>query len=126
VQTEVKNEDVPRAIVAISLEGNEIVRICSGLCAVRWSMDGRSFFIYVIGGSQGRVMGLGWGTFVVPLAPGEIFPRLPSTGVTATADVLAIPGARQLESYVLPGMNGTVYAFDRPVVHRNLFRIPLQ
>ena len=125
-QTEVKNEDVPRAIVAISLENNKTVRICSGLCAVRWSMDGRSFFIYVIGGSQGRVMGLGWGTFVVPLAPGEIFPRLPSTGVTATADVLAIPGARQLESYVLPGMNGTVYAFDRPVVHRNLFRIPLQ
>ena len=115
--------DVPRGILAIPLGGGAPVRICSGLCVVRWSLDGKSMFFSVFGGSQGHL--LGWGTSIVPLAPGQMFPKLPSTGVASKADAAALPGAKPLDAFVLPGQNETIYAFSRTTVHRNLFRIPL-
>jgi Tol biopolymer transport system component len=60
VQAAIENEDVPRGILAIPLEGGTPFRICSGLCVVRWPMNGKSMILGVIGGSHGRM--LGWGT----------------------------------------------------------------
>jgi len=122
-QAPIENEDVPRGILAIPLEGGAPVRICSGLCVVRWSLDGKSMFFSVIGGSQGQV--LGWGTYTVPLAPGQMFPKLPPTGLASKAEAAALPGAKPLDAFVLPGQHETIYAFSRSTVHRNLFRIPL-
>ena len=122
-QVPIQNEDVPRGTLAIPLEGGPPVRICTGLCAVRWPLDGKSMFLTVIGGSQGYM--LGWGTFIVPLAPGLMFPKLPQAGVTSKADAAALPGARAVDNFVLPGENEGIYAFARITVHRNLFRVPL-
>ena len=122
-QAPIRNEDVPRGILAIPLEGGTPIRICSGLCVVRWPRDGKSMFLSVIGGSQGQM--LGWGTYIVPLAPGQVFPKLPPKGVASMADVTALPGAKSIDNFVLPGENAVVYAFSRTTVHRNLFRIPL-
>jgi eukaryotic-like serine/threonine-protein kinase len=124
VQAEVKNEDVPRGILAIPLEGGGApVRICSGLCGLRWPMDGKSIFLSVMGGSQGQTMG--WGTFLVPLAPGQAFPKLPTMGVASKADVAALPGAKSIDSFAQPGKTQETYAFSRATVHRNLFQILL-
>ena len=123
VQAEVKGEDVPRGIFAIPLDGGTPVRICSGLCVVRWSMDGKSLFLSVVGGSHGH--SFGWGTFIVPLAAGQMLPKLPPRGVASKADAEALPGARPTDLPALPGLTGKVYAYARQSVHRNLFRIPL-
>jgi len=122
-QAEVKNEDVPRGVLAIPLDNGPAIRLCSGLCFVRWAQDGKSVFISVIGGSQGHA--LGWGTYVVPLLAGQLFPKLPPIGIASKADVEALPGAKYMDSFGLPGETGDVYAFNRASVHRNLFQIPL-
>jgi len=122
-QAPIQNEDAPRGILAIPLEGGIPVRICTGLCVVRWSRDGKSMFLSVIGGSQGQM--LGWGTYIVPLTPGQVFPKLPPRGVASKADAAALPGAKSIDNFVLPGENEGIYAFNRTTVHRNLFRIPL-
>jgi serine/threonine protein kinase len=122
-QTPIQNEDVPRGILAIPVEGGSPVRICTGLCEVRWPLDGKSMFIAVIAGSQESMWN--WETFIVPLAPGQVFPKLPPQGVTSRADAAALPGAKSMENFVLPGETAGIYAFSRITVHRNLFRIPL-
>jgi hypothetical protein len=123
VQAAIENEDAPRGILAIPLEGGTPIRICTGLCVVRWPRDGKSMFLSVIGGSQGQM--LGWGTYIVPLATGQVFPKLPPTGIASKADAAALPGAKSVDSFVLPGLNEEIYAFSRTNVHRNLFQIPL-
>jgi hypothetical protein len=80
-------------------------------------------FIAVIAGSQESMWN--WETFIVPLAPGQVFPKLPPQGVTSRADAAALPGAKSMENFVLPGETAGIYAFSRITVHRNLFRIPL-
>jgi hypothetical protein len=52
-QVAIQNEDVPRGILAIPLEGGTPIRICSGLCVVRWPRDGKSMFLSVIGEARG-------------------------------------------------------------------------
>jgi serine/threonine protein kinase len=122
-QVEVKNEDVPRGVSVIPLDSGPTVRLCSGLCLVRWARDGKSVFISVIGGSQGHP--LGWGTYVVPIPPGQLLPKLPPTGIASKADAEMLPGAKYMDSFGLPGETGDIFAFTRTSVHRNLFQIPL-
>ena len=123
VQAAIENEDVPRGILAIPLEGGTPFRICSGLCVVRWPMNGKSMILAVIGGSHGRM--LGWGTYIVPLPSGQTFPKLPPMGVASKEDAAALPGAKFVDSFVLPGDDEEIYAFSRTTVHRNLFQIPV-
>ena len=68
----------------------------------------------------------GWGTFIIPLPPGTLFPRLPPSGITVESEMATIPGAKKLDEYVLPGGNEEMYTFNRVTVHRNLFRIPFR
>jgi serine/threonine protein kinase/Tol biopolymer transport system component len=122
-QVEVKNEDVPRGVFAIPLDGGPTIRLCSGLCFVRWPQDGKSVFISVIGGSQGH--SLGWGTYVVPTPAGQLLPKLPPMGIASRADAEVLPGAKYMDSFGLPGETRDIFAFSRASVHRNLFQIPL-
>ena len=68
---------------------------------------------------------VGWGTFIVPVAQGQVFPKLPPLGVASKADAAALPGAKSVENFVLPGEHEGIYAFSQITVHRNLFRIAL-
>jgi hypothetical protein len=122
-QKAVQNQDAPRGVLAIPMEGGAPVQICSGLCVVRWSPDARSLFLSFTGASHGGM--LSWGTAVVPLTPGKMFPKLPSTGLASIVEATALPGAKRMDQYVLPGPSDGQYAFSRFNVHRNLFRIPL-
>jgi hypothetical protein len=46
-------------------------------------------------------------------------------GVASKEDAAALPGAKFVDSFVLPGENEEIYAFSRTTVHRNLFQIPV-
>jgi eukaryotic-like serine/threonine-protein kinase len=115
-------EDPPRGTVAIPVSAGARVRLCHGLCATRWALNGKSLFLSVAGASHTF---LGWRTFVIPLPPGKLFPKLPPSGVTSERDAAALSGARMVDNYVMPGVNEGTYAFNRETGHRNLFRIPL-
>jgi hypothetical protein len=65
-------------------------------------------------------------TLAIPVPPGETFPPWPAAGVHPGADGLAIPGTRVVnQANIAPGL-GSTYAYVKPTVHANLFRIPLR
>jgi serine/threonine protein kinase len=122
-QVSFPGEDPPRGIVAIPVSGGAQARLCYGPCGIRWTLDGKSLFLSANGVSHTFS---GWGTFIIPLPPGQVFPKLPLSGVASEGNAAALPGATMVDSYAVPGVNGGTYAFNRATVHRNLFRIPLR
>ena len=85
--------------------------------SLSWSLDGRSSFISALFGGP---------TFVVPLAPGEALPRIPTGGFHSEEEIARLPGARRIGiSEVVPGPTPDVYAFYRSTIQRNLYRIPI-
>ncbi len=108
--------------VAFSLEGGPARNLCDG-CAISWSPDGKYLYLGVAPSSQANRAGR---TLVIPVPPGETFPRLPAPGIRTGADGLAIPGAQVVnQTNIGPGL-GSTYAYVKPTVHANLFRIPLR
>jgi serine/threonine protein kinase len=118
-------EDPPRGITAVPVSGGAWMRLCQGMCAVRWAPNNRTMFISLPGLSHGGGL-WSWGTFIIPLPPGAVFPKLPPSGVSSESDVAAIPGAKKVDSFLMPGTDEGTYAFNRVLAHRNLFRIPLR
>ncbi len=117
-------EDPPRGVAAIPVSGGAWVRLCHGVCGVRWALNGKSLFLSLVGANHTQE--LGWTTFDIPLPPGKVFPKLPPLGVASERDVAALPGAKDIQDYALPGVNDGTYVFSHVTVQRNLFRIPLQ
>ena len=118
-------EDPPRGVAAIPVSGGAWTRLCQSVCAVRWALTGRAMFFSLPGLSHGEGL-LSWGTFVIPLPPGAMFPKLPPLGVSSENDASVLSGAKKVDSFLLPGIEDGTYALNRVLVHRNLFRVPLR
>jgi hypothetical protein len=116
-------EDPPRGIAAIPVSGGASVRVCQSVCSVRWSLDGKAMFLSLPGASHSA--GLNWGTVVIPLPAGKVFPKLPPLGVGSEGEASALPNAYKVDGFAMPGIEQHTYAFWRAAVQRNLFRIPL-
>ncbi len=83
-----------------------------------WSPDGRSVSL-----SDGPISaGL---SYLIPLPPGAALPTLPTGGLRSEEDVARLPGARRIETLMVPGPSQDVYAFYRDTSQRNLYRISL-
>src|SRR5262249_17214434 len=123
VQVGLPDEDPARGVIAESVSDGQRVRLCRGVCGGHWSADGRAMFVSLPGRSHGE--GIPWGTFVIPLPAGKLFPNLPPLGISSATDVSALAGVRNLEKFATPGLDAGSYLFNRIAVHRNLFRIPL-
>jgi hypothetical protein len=116
------NEEQHGGLVALPLVGGPPVRICQYSRHIAWSPDGRSLFMSM--GGSGYSMANGR-TFVIPLAPGRVWPEIPPGGFQSQGDVARLPGVRIIESPdAEPGLTGAVYGFSRGTVQRNLYRIP--
>ena len=110
------------AVTAYNTRGESPVRVCDR-CMVRWSQDGKWFYV-----SFGRIggPGAGGGTFVLPVAAGKSFPALPPSGLHSQRDAAAVRGAQKIDLWAAaPGPSPSIYAFTKTSVHRNLQRIPL-
>ena len=85
-----------------------------------WTRDQRfMFFRSILGGMDHK-------TFVIPLRSGEALPTLPHAGFQSHRDVLAVPGAQDIEEEdVFPGPSSSVLAFTRKTTRRNLYSIPV-
>jgi DNA-binding winged helix-turn-helix (wHTH) protein/Tol biopolymer transport system component len=109
-------------VVAVALEGGPARRICDDYCLVRWSPDGKYFYIAIAPPSLTPPAGK---TAVIPVVPGDSFPPLPASGIHPGDEGLAIPGIKFVEqSAIAPGL-GSTYAYVKATMHANLFRIPL-
>jgi Tol biopolymer transport system component len=88
-----------------------------GVGPVTWSPDGTFFYVPL---AQGQ-------TAAIPLRAGETLPTLPPDGLDRLRVLADFPGARLIDaSHIFPGPGSAVYAHVKTVVHRNLFRIPLE
>jgi hypothetical protein len=101
-----------------SLDGGPAQRICDVPCSVAWSPDGRYMYM-AIAPAYRR-------TAVIPIPPGEPLPQLPPAAVHDPAEWAKVPGVKIVEhENISPGPNPSTYAYIKPSVHANLFRIPL-
>jgi hypothetical protein len=118
----VSGEDVTRGVVAYRLEDGATIRVCHSLCIVRWTADGNLLYLGLPG--NGQTQG-DYKTFILPLRPGESFPKLPATGIKSESDLSRVSGAQLVNDLARPGPDGSVYAFDRWESRRNIYRIPI-
>jgi hypothetical protein len=83
---------------------------------VRWSADGRTLYVSLVGGQS---------VYAIPLPPGQILPGLPKGGIRSAEDVMRLPGAKLLPAQgEFPGPN-SMYAFPKFTSQRNVFRVPV-
>jgi hypothetical protein len=108
-------------VVARRLDGSRAFTVCSGACGLRWSPDNRTLYIFFY-----SMPGTGRHThFVVaPTAPGSPFPAIPPEGLSA-AKAMKLPGAKTTDSAIYPSNTPGVFAFNKDIVHRNIYRIPV-
>ena len=65
-------------------------------------------------------------TFVIALEPGKALPQFLPSGVATESQVRKLPVVRVIDRVaVFPGATGSVFAFERSVIQRNLYRIAL-
>jgi DNA-binding winged helix-turn-helix (wHTH) protein/Tol biopolymer transport system component len=111
--------------IAVPIEGGPArkVWLCDFGCRQKWSPDGGYYYVPVAPPSQKNPTGK---TLVIPVPPGESLPRWPASGIRSEAEALAMPGVRAIpQASIGPGL-GTTYAYVKPTMHANLFRIPLR
>ena len=61
-------------------------------------------------------------SYAMPLAPGEIVPRVPPDGFRLEEEVARLSGARRIDAIGAPGPALDTYVFERRITQRNLYR----
>jgi DNA-binding winged helix-turn-helix (wHTH) protein/Tol biopolymer transport system component len=108
---------------AIQVADGANLRVCAGGCLTSWSPDAGFFQIAFHPTSLTE----GVETFAIPLPPGRQLPALPPSGFVSGEEVAALPGVRRFERPgSVPGMDPATYAFVKPTLHKNLYRIALR
>ena len=113
-------------ITAFPIRGGLPLRLisASALGTYRFSWSQNRIFIAVADAFGPSVSGR---TYVVPVLPGQAFPKIPSEGLQSEAEIASLAGAQKIDAFsVAPGPTPDVYAFSRETTQRNLYRIPLQ
>lgn len=103
---------------AVALTGGRAIQI-SGAQSWRtqWSQDGGLIFLPMSG--AGMAVGVGK-TYVVPVPRDRVVPEIP----LSEPELARWPGVRVLDSAdATPGPTADIYAFSRPMVQRNLYRV---
>ena len=110
-------------IAAVPLDGGPARPLCRGLCSPSWSPDGRYFYVQLAFSSRDNPGGQ---TAAIPIPPGKMLPPLPSAVVQEPEEWTRIPGVKIVEhDNIVPGISPSTYAYIKPSVHGNLFRVPL-
>ncbi len=123
VTAEVPHVTPPPTLV-VPLDGRPPIQICNMLCSPTWSPDGRYLYLQIPdkSGQNSNVR-----TAAIPIPPGETLPRLPPQAVRDPNEWAKVPGVKILEqTYIAPSLTPSTYAYIKPSMHANLFRIPLR
>ena len=107
-------QDPPQPVpdtLALPVDGGPPQKICAAMCGVRWSSDGRLFYVTI-----------NQKTLAIPIPAGRQLPEFPAGGI----GIAKLPGVRDIErASMSPGPDPSIYAFTDSHLQRNLFRIPL-
>jgi hypothetical protein len=87
---------------------------------VRWSPAGNMMYFNFAFGA-----GRACKAVAVPILPGRLFSALPPDGLTLQ-ELVNLPGAKRLDSFVRPSPLAGVLAYQKQMVQRNIYRIPLR
>jgi Tol biopolymer transport system component len=114
-------------IFAVPLDGGAPQRICGGHCEPAWSPDGRNFYIEIVSSRKANGAAAQQ-VAVIPLPPGKSLPDFSPEVQKNPAQWAKHPGVKIIEHSGIgfsPGLNSSIYAFIKPSVHGNLYRIPI-
>jgi len=116
---------MPRtAEIASSLDGRIAIPICNTRCSPVWSPNERYLYLQIADKSRPD---LNVRTAAIPIPPGETLPRVPPEAVYDPTQWVKVPGVKIVEhTNIAPGPTPSIYAYIKPSVHANLFRIPLR
>ena len=117
------NATLPLTLI-LPLDGSPAIPVCNNLCEPTWSPDGRYLYLQIPDKSGQNSSAR---TAAVPIPPGETLPRVPPETVHDPAEWAKVPGVKIVEQTdIAPGLSPSTYAYIKPSVHANLFRIPLR
>ena len=117
------NATLPLTYV-LPLDGSPAMPICNTLCLPAWSPDGRYLYLQIPDKSAQNSNAR---TAAVPIPPGQSLPPIPPAAVDDPTQWANVPGAKIIaDTYISPGPDPSTYAYIKPSVHANLFRIPLR
>jgi Tol biopolymer transport system component len=100
-------------------DGSQSVLVCN-YCGIAWTGDEKTAYFDFFWGSE-----RGGQAVAVPTVPGKPFPPLPAGGLTLES-AMKLPGARRLDRFMRPSPLPGVFAYQKEIVQRNIYRIPLQ
>jgi serine/threonine protein kinase len=107
------NAWAPHVVEVFPVNGGASIMIGGG--EFQWFPGAVAF-----GASDGKT------TYIVPVEPGQILPRIPAGGFHSDEELARLPGARKIDAQPLsPGPSPDIYAFYRGTTQRNLYRIPI-
>ena len=104
---------------AHAADGSRSIVLCD-VCQVRWTPDGKTMYFNFFFGA-----GRAGETVAVLTVPGQLFPPLPPQGLSLQ-EALKLPGAKHFDRFVSPSPIPGVFAYQKAVVQRNIYRIPLK
>jgi eukaryotic-like serine/threonine-protein kinase len=109
---------------AFPMSGGPAITILDAICRAMWQSN-KSFLYLSVPTGMNSALASGH-TYVIPLPPGKVLPKIPPPGFHSEAEIAALPGVRVMDvADVAPGRSPDTYAFSRQTVQRNLYRIPL-
>lgn len=115
IVAQAKSQGPAGRILASPLDGGTPVTLCPGYCVAQWTPDEKSFSV-----------ALGTETLVAPVSRGTNLPPWPPAGISSSADMHSIKGAKVVDGFTLwgpkPGLSATLHQD----VHRNLYRVALR
>ena len=92
---------------------------------LKWTRDQKHLFFSFGAGGPDNADGMD-ATYVIPLTSGRALPAFPPDGVESDAQLRTLPNVRVINRVGLfPGPTSSVYAFQRRLVQRNLYRLTL-
>jgi len=123
VEVVVPDMTLPLTVI-LPLDGGPPIPVCNDLCGPRWSPDGRYLYLEIPDKSG---QNLNARTAAIPVPAGETWPRILPEAVHDPAQWVNVAGVKFIENTnIAPGPDPSIYAYIKPVVHANLYRIPLQ
>jgi serine/threonine protein kinase len=116
------SEEQTGVMLALPDGGGRPVGIYGAGTRVKWSLDGRTLYLSLSGGS----MSFAGKTYAVPLKGSGVLPDVPSGGYESEGEIAAVPGVRIIDAVdIAPGPTLETYAYSRQTVQRNLYRVPV-
>ena len=112
-------------MAALSLDSGRVQKLSAKYVnSLAWSPDGRYFYLEIKPASREDPAGK---TAAIRVPAGQTLPAFPPETVQDVSAWAKVPGVKIIDrAGIAPGLNPDTYAYIKPSIHANLFRIPLR